>query len=126
MLTIQYIPYTEIETLSSNERVNKLFNVVRENKIILLQGRLEPNEEIKLVQKTMENINKKFKGIELCTIFPQNKDNNVLIQKLKSNFISMILGNREGVTIIGPASIVKEIKRDPEKIQLFTKTPRRQ
>jgi hypothetical protein len=32
----------------------------------------------------------------------------------------LLLGNREGVTIIGPASIVKEIKRDPNKVELLT------
>jgi hypothetical protein len=33
------------------------------------------------------------------------------------------LGERQGLTIIGPASIVKEIKKDPNKIQLLTKPP---
>ena len=37
----------------------------------------------------------------------------------------MLLGNRQGLTIIGPASIVKEIKQDPDKIQLLTKDVRR-
>jgi hypothetical protein len=32
----------------------------------------------------------------------------------------MLVGDRLGVTIIGPASIVREIKQDPEKIQVFT------
>ena len=30
-----------------------------------------------------------------------------------------MLGNRIGFTIIGPATIVREIKQDPGKIQLF-------
>ncbi len=33
----------------------------------------------------------------------------------------MVLGDRQGMTIIGPANVVKEIKQDPDKIQLFTK-----
>jgi len=32
----------------------------------------------------------------------------------------LLLGNRSGLTIIGPANVVKEIKQDPDKIQLFT------
>jgi hypothetical protein len=39
--------------------------------------------------------------------------------------VSMLMGNRQGMTIIGPASIVKQIKQDPEKIQVFTDVKRR-
>jgi len=35
-------------------------------------------------------------------------------------FINLLLGDRNGITIIGPASIVKEIKKDPNKIELLT------
>ena len=33
----------------------------------------------------------------------------------------MLLGDRQGLTVIGPATIVKEIKKDPNKIELLTK-----
>jgi len=34
----------------------------------------------------------------------------------------MLVGERDALTIIGPATIVKEIKRDPSKMQLLLKT----
>ena len=67
----------------------------------------------------MEEIDKDFKGIELSVIYPDKKESD-LFKKLKRNFINMLLGDRQGLTIIGPASVVKEIKKDPDKIQLFT------
>ena len=33
----------------------------------------------------------------------------------------MMLGDRQGLTIIGPATIVSEIKKNPDKIELYTK-----
>jgi len=33
--------------------------------------------------------------------------------------VNMLLGDRQGFTIIGPATIVKEIKNDPDKIELM-------
>jgi len=42
-------------------------------------------------------------------------------KKIRHQFINMVLGNRRGMTIIGPANVIKEIKQDPDKIQLFTK-----
>ena len=69
----------------------------------------------------MEEINKDFKGIEISVIYPnESKGTNSLFKIMKKNFVNMLLGDRTGLTIIGPANVVKEIKKDPDKIQLFT------
>ncbi len=70
----------------------------------------------------MEEINRDFKGIELATIEPGDStdENTGRFRKIIAN---IILGDRQGMTIIGPASIVKEIKKDPSKIELLTSDP---
>lgn len=120
MLTLQFIPYTEIEHLTSAKRISKLLQLVKTDKIILLEGRLRSEEEAELIRRTMESINEKFTGIELSVIYPESKDA-AFLTKVKHMFINLVLGNRRGMTIIGPANVVKEIKQDPDKIQLFTK-----
>jgi len=120
MLTLQFIPYSEIENLNSTDRIKKILEVIKENKIVLLEGRLKKEEEADLIQVTMEEINNRFKGIEL-SVFEHNKGEEVFVNRIKKNFVSLLLGNREGMTIIGPASVVKEIRKDPNKIELFTK-----
>jgi len=119
MITLQFVPYYEISDLPSAKRIKKLLSIVRDNKILLLEGRLKKEEETELIKKTMELIDDDFKGIELGVIYPDKKDADVFF-KLKKRFINMLLGDRNGLTIIGPASIVKEIKQDPDKIQLLT------
>ncbi len=69
----------------------------------------------------MEEIDSNFKGIELGVIYPENKNTDPL-KKLKSSIATLLLGNRIGFTVIGPATVIKEIKKDPNKIQLFTKS----
>ncbi|MCF7860762.1 DUF2073 domain-containing protein [Candidatus Woesearchaeota archaeon] len=120
MLTLQYIPYSDIEALPSSKRISKLLNVVKQNKIVLLEGRLRKTEEADLIKKTMEEIDAKFTGVELSVIYPENKDTLALFQRIKKNIINMLLGDRLGMTIIGPAAVIKEIKRDPNKIELLT------
>ncbi len=120
MVTFQYIPYQDIENLSSAKRINKILNVVKENKIVLMEGRLRKEEEADLIEITMEEISQKFKGIELSVIYP-DKSKQDLLQKVRGTFASFVLGNREGLTIIGPASIVKKIEKNPNKIELFTR-----
>ena len=119
MLTLQFMPYHEIEKLSSIQRVLKLLKIAKDNKIVILEGRLKKQEETDLIKTTMEEIDESFKGIELAVIYPSKEDIQGL-EKIKRNFRSFLLGDREGLTIIGPASIIKEIKKDPNKIQLLT------
>ena len=120
MVTLQFVPYHEIEDLGSARRVKKLIDIVKENKIVLLQGRLKKEEETDLIAITMEEVGDKFKGIELAVINPENKGATG-IKMVRNNFFGFLLGDRQGLTVIGPASIVKEIKKDPNKIELFTK-----
>ncbi|MAH32952.1 hypothetical protein CL615_01025 [archaeon] len=120
MVTLQFVPYSEIEDLGSARRVKKLIDIVKENKIVLLQGRLKKEEETDLIAITMEEVGAKFKGIELAVINPDDAEATGL-KKLRGNFFGFLLGDRQGLTVIGPANIVKEIKKDPNKIELLTK-----
>lgn len=120
MLTLQFIPFQEIERLDSNARVEKLLKIVKEEKIILLEGSIKPEEQSSLIQRTMEDIDDKFKGIEISPIHFEQKEDKAFIKKIKERVLNLLLGDRKGFTIIGPATVVKEIKKDPDKIQLFT------
>ena len=124
MVTLQFVPYNEIADLGSARRVKKLIDIVKENKIVLLQGRLKKEEETDLISIAMEEFGDKFKGIELAVINPENKDVNGL-KKIRNNFFGVLLGDRQGLTVIGPANIVTEIKKDPNKIELLTKESRK-
>ena len=119
MLTLQFVPYSEINHLTSIGRIRKLLNLAKENKIVLLEGRLEKDEETELIKTTMEEINKDFKGIELAVVNTSSGDDP--FSKLKSSFVSALLGNKQGFTIIGPAKVIKNIKRDPNKLQILMK-----
>ena len=120
MVTFQFIPYQDIEHLTSVKRVNKLLHIVKEEKIVILEGRLTKEEEADLIEITMEEISPRFKGIELSVIYP-DKNNQDAWQKIRGVFANLLLGDRIGLTIIGPASIVKKIEKNPDKIELYMK-----
>lgn len=114
-LVFEFMRYVEIEKLSTEQRIKKVINIVKENKILLLEGRLKKQEEAQLIQKTMESIDNKFKGIELAVIDP-SKGNEGLFSKIRSVLASVLLGERDGFTLIGPATIIREVKQNPQKI----------
>jgi hypothetical protein len=118
--SIEFLPYSEIKGLNSDERIRMILRIVLGNNILLLQGRLRPEEETRLIGDTMAMIDhvKSFKGIELAVI--SGDDEEGFFTKARKGFANMVAGGNMGaVTIIGPATIVKEIKRNPKKIELL-------
>jgi hypothetical protein len=120
-LTIEFMPYSELRHLETSERIRKLLNIVLGNKIVVLQGRLRPEEETRLIEDTMAMIGhvKDFKGIELAVI--GNGDEERFGAKFSRGIAKLLVGDTASMTIIGPASIVKDIKRNPKKIELLFK-----
>lgn len=123
MITFKYLSFSEIESLPSDERIKKLISIVKGGKIILLQGTLKKEEEVLLIEKTMKMISPKFKGVEIAVISQDSTEDDSLFKKVRSYLASVLLGTRQGITIIGDASLVKEIRQDPTKIELFTVDP---
>ncbi len=119
MLTLQYIPYHKFSGLSVDEKLKQILKSVREDKIIMIEGRLDPIEESELIKRTMQQIDKKFKGIEIAS-FDYDPKNSDPFDTLKKNIAHFLLRKRPGMTIVGPATVVKEIRKDPSKIELLT------
>ena len=118
MLTFKYIPHSEIKSLSSDERISKVLNHVKEHEIVLLEGTLRPEEETNLIAKTMESIGDSFRGIEISVIHP-GQGNQSFVDKMRTRLADMLLGDSYGFTLVGSADVIKEIKQDPGKIQFF-------
>lgn len=119
-LVLHFVPYSEISYLGSVDRIKKLLRIILDNKVIVLQGRLKPDEETRLIEDTMIMIGniKGFKGVELAVISGNGEDQN-LFDKFRFGLAKMISGQHNAITIIGPASIVKEMKRDPSKLEVM-------
>ena len=118
--SIQFLPYSEIRHLDSDKRIRKILNIVLGNYLLILQGKLLPSEESRLIGDSMAMIGhvKNFRGIELAVI--SNNGHSGFINKIKTNIVKSLSGGDLGaITIIGPASIIKEIKRNPKKIELL-------
>ena len=118
--SLHIIPFSEIRDLSISERIKKILKLVLSNKVVILQGRLRAEEEIRLIEDTMAMVDhiKSFRGIELAVIEP-DANNNSMFFKLKKGIAKTLVGDNNALTVVGPASIVKEIKRDPKKIEVF-------
>jgi len=120
-LTIHFMPYSEIAKEDGMGRIKKLMGLILENRIVILQGRLKPEEETKLIETTMALIGnlKGFQGIEISTL--SGDTDQTVFDKVRHNIARILVGEQDAITLIGPATFVKEIKKDPKKIELMLK-----
>ena len=119
-LSLHVIPFSEVQTLTISERVKKVLNLILGNKIIILHGRLRPEEEARLIEDTMALVDHVpgFRGIELAVIEPNLKNETIFV-KMRHGIARKLIGDNSSLTVIGPASVIKEIKRDPRKLELW-------
>ncbi|MCD6589734.1 DUF2073 domain-containing protein [Candidatus Woesearchaeota archaeon] len=117
-IEIQVLSMKELKGLSHVARVHKILNMVKEQRILLLDGNLEPSEEAELIKDTMKQVDRKFPGIEIGVLRIGEKDRTIGT-RIREFFEKLLFGHKKGITIIGPANIVREIKQDPDKAILL-------
>ena len=116
---VQVLSYELLRTLSSKDRIAKILEIVKKKDIVMLEGRLPPEEEAELITAALENIGGKFSGIEVA--FLDSKKSDSLLEGIKEILLKLIARNRIGITVIGPSKIIKEIKMDPNKLEILFK-----
>ena len=119
-LMIHFMPFSEIAREDSIGRIKKIMGIVLDSKIIILQGRLKSDEEVRLIENSMTLIDNipDFQGVEIAAISGDSEFDN-LFHRVRHNLARILVGEQDAITIIGPATVVKEIKRDPKKIELM-------
>ncbi|OYT58031.1 MAG: hypothetical protein B6U68_00790 [Candidatus Aenigmarchaeota archaeon ex4484_14] len=117
-LKIKFIPYEVLK----NKRTRDLISDLKKNTIIIVDAKLMPREEARLIRAAMKKISSKFSGIELNSLeLSEIKKDKTWSDVIKEKIIEIILGKKRGMTIIGPADIIKKIEKDPTDLLLFMK-----
>ena len=126
MLSFKYIPYREHSSLPSDQKSNKIFGIIKKDKIVLMQGKLKPEEEAKLIERTMGQITKEFPGISFCTLYPvvkKSRKKKDFFQRagemISEKIYKTVMSKRDGLTIVGPATVIIDIRKNPSQIDLF-------
>lgn len=109
---IEFISQKVLSGKTQAEKLNFILNSVKKDKILVLEEPLSREEEAKLIEKTMGSVSKEFPGIEVSTLGESTED-------LRSALIKMLGGRPAGLTVIGPSNLVKQVKKDPNKLQLL-------
>ncbi len=114
-LRIKLIPYERLK----KEKPKDLIKDLKEGTIILVDAKLDPKEEADLIEETMKVVSEKFSGIELSSMDLTELKETTNFERFKNMIIERIMGKKRGLTIIGPAKIIKKIEKNPEELLLY-------
>ncbi|NYB52717.1 MAG: DUF2073 domain-containing protein [Methanobacteriaceae archaeon] len=107
-LKMDFISQDALKDKSSIEKIFMIVERVKKGEVIVLEGGLEPEEEAELIETTMREIDvESFVGIDIYTL-----------EKNETSFLGLSKRKTVGITIIGPANIMKQVKRKSNFISM--------
>jgi len=128
--------FVSSETLnekSQDKRIGFILSKVSDGSILVTDGVLKPEEEMELIKETMRKVDDGFPGIEVCSLKRQTKGVQLFMERVTDQterfqtFIGNLRGKpavktslRTGLTLIGPAKIIKKIKKNPNSFSVLT------
>ena len=97
-----------MDGLTSMEKIRTILDGVRDGNIVILEQGLSPDEESRLIEVTMTEINPdEFAGIEIET-YPKSGGGD-------SGFLGRLMGTDDSgakLTVIGPADQIETLHKD--------------
>lgn len=112
-IELEFISSDVLEDKSGDDKMKFILDKVKDNKILVMEDGLSSTEEAKLIEATMKNISEKFAGIEVSTL--REKTDHGIREKI----IKMLGGKTGGLTVIGPSRLIKQIKKEPQRISIL-------
>ena len=99
--------------MTLEKKIDFILEHVKDDSIVVIEEGMSAVEEGKLIEATMLQINKKFQGIEVSTLREKTANG------LREMLIRMLGGSTGGLTVIGPAKLIKQISKDPKRITML-------
>lgn len=101
-IKMDLISEDKIASMTSIEKLRFVLDGVKAGKIVILEGGLTSEEQMKLIELTMTEVNEDFPGIEMSG-YPSKK-----------GFLN--LRRKTRLTVVGPARVMRTIRRDRDLI----------
>ena len=115
---VQVLSFKVLKEMESSQRVKKILSIVKKGDIVMFEGKLHPEEELKLTTMAMESVSGKFSGIEIAFLGDESKN---FVSRLKNQLVNLINGYAPGISVVGPSKKIKEIKMDPNNLEILFK-----
>jgi hypothetical protein len=100
-LKMDFLSSDALKNRTSMEKISLIVEKVKAGDLLVMEGGLTPAEEAELIETTMREIDiENFVGIDIYTL-----------EKDKISFFGLSKKKTIGITIIGPANVMKSVKK---------------
>ncbi len=100
-LKMDFLSSSMLNSRTSMEKISMIVDRVKNGDLVVIEGGLNPEEEAELIETTMREIDvDNFMGIDIYTL-----------EKDKKSFFGLSKSKIVGITIIGPANVMKAVKK---------------
>lgn len=108
-LKMDFLSSTALEAQTSMEKISMIVDRVKTGDLVVIEGGLTPEEEAELIETTMREIDvEKFVGIDIYTL-----------ERDKKSFFGLSHKKTVGITIIGPANVMKTVKKSSNFLSMI-------
>jgi hypothetical protein len=129
-LKMDFISSGKLNGKAENKRVDYILGKVKDGSILVMDGVMKPEEEMNLIKETMRRVDDGFPGIEVCSLKKELKGLKLVFDRLSDgkerlwNWISRKEESelKTGITLIGPAKLIKKIKKNPDSFSVLAET----
>lgn len=126
-LKMDFISSVKLNGKPENKKIDYILEKVKDGAILVMDGVMKPEEEMNLIKETMRRVDDGFPGIEVCSLKKELKGLNLVFDRLsdgKERFLNWITKKQEtelktGITLIGPAKLIKKIKKNPDSFSVM-------
>ena len=115
-LKIKFVPYEKFK----RDGFKTFMKDLQQRTIVLIDAKLSADEEAGIIEETMRKVSGRFTGIELNSLELAAGGSITGMDRFKNVMIERMIGKKRGLTIIGPSKVVREIRKNPEELLLYT------
>lgn len=116
---MEFFSRAKLQDRSFEEKMEEIMDKVRESAVLVLEEGWSAEQKRKFIQKTMEEADEEFPGVEFMGLDPS--DNR--LERAKSFVFDTVLGQdyRSGLTIVGNSRVMEKMKEEKHSISFLAK-----
>lgn len=118
-VTIEFLSKAKLQDKTFDEKVETVIERVKQNAVLVLEEGWSHEEERRLIQSAMDEIDEDFPGIEFLGL----TDRDSRFNKAKKMFYEKVLKERyrEGITIVGNSRVMEKVKKERDAVSFLAK-----
>lgn len=118
-VTIEFLSKEKLETDGFDEKLEFVLEKVKDDAVLVLSEAWTPKEKRELIQKSMEEIDDDFPGVEFMGLDSASSR----LEKAREIVYNKFLKEeyRSGITIVGNSRVMEKIKEERDSVSFLAK-----